>query len=401
MTEWTDRFTDWQDRYREAHDAGDGGAVEALRIEAAALARDLPDTTGEAWAKAADEASAADTPEAARAVFKAAAKAKAIPEPVEPPRRALPAARIQGQPADRVLWMAGQSGAILRAGSVAMLAGEGGIAKSALAGCLAVGVAALQSGEPGTAVAGLFEAVGGPALIVAFEDEAAEVADRLRGLVHSPGYAADQAEADRILGRAHVLDLAGKPVFGPAESGGRVGFYNQRPGRLSGWDDLWAAAREVRPRLIVIDPALAAYVGEPNGAAPVREFLAAVSKEARAIGAGVLIVAHSRKDVRGQRSEADDPFDAGHVAGSGAWHDGARAVMTQTWDNARGQGFRRLALAKANYGPAKMVATMDAVRAGGGAIVGFTAAGGWSEHVPAEPSAGRGKGQAKKAKGYA
>lgn len=393
MTDWNDRFTDWQARFRDAQDAGDAAAIEALRDEAAALAREA-DTTEEAWAAAVNEASAADTPEAARAAFEKARTDKIIPDPVEPPRRALPAARIQGQPADRVLWMAGHSGAILRAGSVAMLAGEGGIAKSALAGGLAAGVAALEDGAPGTAVAGLFDAIGGPALIVAFEDEAAEIADRLRGLVHSPGYATG-AEADRILGRVHVLDLAGKPVYGPAESGGRVGFYNQRPGRLSGWPDIWGAALDVRPRLIVIDPATAAYVGNANEVAAVREFLGAVSGEARAIGAGVLIVAHSRKDVRGIKDkDKDDPFDAGHIAGSGAWHDGARAAMTQTWDNDRGPGFRRLALAKANYGPARLVAKMDAVKDGRGAIVGFTAPGGWSEWEPA-PATSKGAGRKK------
>ena len=61
---------------------------------------------------------------------------------------------------------------------------------------------------------------------------------------------------------------------------------NARPTTLRGWTALWREAAEAGARVIILDPALAAYVGEPNAPAPVREFLAAITREAEQIGAG-------------------------------------------------------------------------------------------------------------------
>ena len=114
---------------------------------------------------------------------------------------------------------------------------------------------------------------------------------------------------------------------------------------MRGWAHLWAAADIIRPAMVVIDPALDAYTGDPNNLAAVREFVSALGAEAAARSCGVLLVAHSRKAARGKDS---DPFDPGQVGGVGAWADAARGVLTLT-----GQGDNRtLAIAKANWGRA-------------------------------------------------
>ena len=163
-----------------------------------------------------------------------------------------------------------------------------------------------------------------------------------------------------------------------------------RPGPLEGWRDLWSAADEIRPKLIVIDPALAAYVGDSNAAAPVREFIGALAHAANAIAAGVLLVAHSTKSARGGQHTRPDPYDPGQVGGSAAWTDGARAALSMTWQGGGDDGprYRCLAISKANYGPAKIWCEAIPIRTGRftcapKAIVGFRAAkAGWQSGTP-------------------
>ena len=87
----------------------------------------------------------------------------------------------------------------------------------------------------------------------------------------------------------------------------------------AGWWNLWSEARRIKPRLIVIDPALAAYVGEANAAAPVREFLTALATEAAQLNTGVLLLAHSNKAARSskhQKPKPEDLLDPGQVGGT-------------------------------------------------------------------------------------
>ena len=136
------------------------------------------------------------------------------------------------------------------------------------------------------------------------------------------------------------------------------------------------------PRLIVIDPVLSAFVGNSNEAAPVREFLSALAVAADEHQCAVLLVAHSTKAARGKDA---DPFDPGKVGGSAAWTDGVRSALILDWDDARGPGERRLAVAKSNYGPARRLMPLKPVRVGNadkankGAVVAFKAAGQWDD----------------------
>lgn len=358
-------------------------------------ARDIPDDFAEGQA-AIDRAVAAGT------VAPGAREAwEAIPEA---PARSVPADSIERGFPSAILGVAGHvpnsnpprewGGALISEGTVAVLSGEGSVAKSGLTCDLAVGIASCVDGYrddeketlhplPG----GLFRAQGGPVLMVTYEDPVSVTALKLQG-------AAKQRDLeDGDLARVHVLDMEGAPLFGPAppvpevdDEGNvtgesRAGFYNQRPEPLPGWRVLWREVERVKPVLVIIDPALAAYVGDAGGVAPVREFLVALTLQARKYRCGVLIVAHSTKAARGAEP---DPLDPGNVAGSAAWFDGVRAVAVMQFDpgSPPDVGLRTLSLPKVNYGHGRIGCIIEPVRLHGGAIVGFDIAGTW-EHLTA------------------
>ena len=312
------------------------------------------------------KAAAADDDQAALLVFRDAAGAAGALRPMP-----VPVPEVTGDRPRRLLSLAGKGGALLSVGGVLLLAGEGGIAKSPLALHVALGMAA-QRLPYGDLHGGLFTGSGGPALIATYEDAAPVVADRLRKLADVAGGLGDALE------QVHVLALAGWPLYGPGEGG----LYNARPAELEGWAVLADAIRSVKPRLVVIDPALAAYAAEANHAAAVREFVTALTLIATQAQCGVLLVAHSTKEARRTARSHYDPFDPGHVAGSTHWTDAARGVLTLTYDQRKDHapGARVLAVSKANYGPARLAVTVDPLRsqakgAGKGEIVGFTGAG--------------------------
>ena len=296
-------------------------------------------------------------------------------------RRAQPLTDIAALLPDRLLAAHGRGGSLVGRGTVAVLAGPGGVGKSALmvsVGCDVAGVGDGIAGNPP-----LFDGENGPVLLATYEDHPSVTAWRAKALAA----ARDGGVTEGALSRVHVLPMTGRPLFGPSDD--RGGLYNARPGPLAGWRDLWTEARRIEPALIVIDPALAAFVGEPNAAAPVREFLGAVGEAASRIGAGVLIVAHSTKAARGNGKNPADPYDPGQVGGSAAWTDGARAALNMTWQGEPGAPFRCLAVAKANYGPARIWCEAAPIRAGRlhgestGAIVGFRATeDGWQAGEP-------------------
>ena len=258
------------------------------------------------------------------------------------------------------------SGAVLAEGAVCLLSGAGGAAKSTLATTLALDVAYggdLADGADGMGkgFSGLFDVRPGPVMVASYEDPAGVSGWRLRELARARG------ATDAALGRIHVAHTAGLPLYGPTDNG----LYNARPEPMRGWAHLWAAADIIRPALVVIDPALDAYTGDPNNLAAVREFVSALGAEAAARSCGVLLVAHSRKAARGKDS---DPFDPGQVGGVGAWADAARGVLTLT-----GQGDNRtLAIAKANWGRAFVLAQLAPVSNDAGALIGFDTDG-WSD----------------------
>ena len=260
----------------------------------------------------------------------------------------------------------GATGAVLSVGSVCLLSGEGGQGKSALARHVAADVAAAPDRDypPRAICGGLFGLFGGgPTVYATWEDPAALVALRLRQLAETRGSAVD---------RVGVIDLAGQPLFGAEPGRG----YNARPVPLEGWRSLQAAVGWARARLLVIDPALSAFVSNANDAAQVREFITALTMLARANGLGVLLLAHSAKAARGRDV---DLLEVGRVGGSTHWVDGARGALTLDWHPSGEAGRRCLTVAKSNWGPSRLTAGLTSVVGEGGAVLGFDVEGRWEE----------------------
>ena len=252
--------------------------------------------------------------------------------------RALKASEIDEQPPPALLTAAGQEGPLLVSGMVVTLSGAGGTGKSHLALQIALQFAAAN--EELSSPDDLWMTAAGPALICTYEDATGQTRKILL-------QQADRLGCPGALERIYVHNLAGLPLFGPPEGSS----YNTRPVHLIGWDMLAEAAKEVKPRLVVIDPALSAYVGEANTAASVREFVVALAQLASQHNAAVLLVAHSTKQARAD----GDPFDPGQVSGSAAWQDAARAGLVLTRND---HDRWTLAISKANYGPSFLLAEL-------------------------------------------
>ena len=308
-----------------------------------------------------------ETPEREKALSDLVKLLKRL-RPPTPEQTFRPVSEISDALPRPILRAKGMSGALLAEGAVCVLSGAGGAAKSTLAGTLALDVAyggeLADDSDSGlaTGFSGLFDVRYGGVLVASYEDPAGLVAWRLRRLAELRGAPAG------VLGRIHVAHMAGLPLYGPPESNG---LYTARPERLRDWYRLWERADRLKPSLVIIDPALDAFVGEGNNLASVREFMSALGAEARERKCGVLLVAHSNKASRGTKGTKNaqpDHFDPGQVGGSSAWTDAARGVLILAGDADE----RKLAIAKANWGRAFVLASLLPVERDA-ALVGFDA----------------------------
>ena len=235
-----------------------------------------------------------------------------------------------------VLWREGEKdGAILSAGDLCILSGAGGAGKSTLALQLAIGAAGAE--YESAPVCGL-SVRKGPVLYASYEDVPAVMFHRGQRIC---GELEDEQKRKKgIPPDVHLAGMFGRPIYGPPN-----GSANDVPGPLDAFRELFDAARRVKARLIVIDPAAAAFSSPKAGVEWVRLFLDALRIEAAEIGCGILLVAHSTKAARNAR-ETGDP---GSVAGSAGWYDAARGVIILHETTNGGEG-PRLEIMKANYG---------------------------------------------------
>ena len=198
---------------------------------------------------------------------------------------------------------------LLASQTVGLLSGEGGCGKSSLTQQLALAAAARTPTGAGLGDIRLAIAPG-PVVIWQLEDRAALVLHRLRAT----------AELWNI--NPEALDqVAVVAADDTAELWRSADFDRTQHGPTEAFAALAADIATVRPRLVIIDPALCAVLCAPSDAATVRAFVATV---ARLVGpnAAVLIVAHSTKEAR-----ANAEGGPGVVSGSAAWYDAARLVI--------------------------------------------------------------------------
>ena len=229
--------------------------------------------------------------------------------------------------------------AVLSVGEVAILSGAGGHGKSTVTLSVASAAAdAAANQQPYGCVCGLRVAPG-PVVVVSYEDAPARIAHRLTWMKDS------KQVTDRIL-----LWPDPKPLWQAAVESVESKANDRARHRL------WRAIREADARLVIVDPVSAALADvSTSETAPVRAFLRELTREAapdeaaRWRGAGVLLVAHDTKGSRDAARRGEDP-GAGVVAGSAAWFDGARGVLSLMRDPASDSNDRLLECVKANYG---------------------------------------------------
>ena len=265
-------------------------------------------------------------------------------------------------------------GCVLPVGEVAVLAGAGGQGKSRLSLQIALAAASTMEGHrarpfervgasglrPGALVPGAgdaIEVVGGPVVLLGWEDRAQWVRWRLREIAkwRAGGGVVD---SDRL-----SFACVDRPLF-QVSAGDRR---DALPVATSTYAGLWKRVGEVGARVVIVDPAALALECPGFDPAPVGRFMSRLRADALDHGAGVLLVAHSTKAARGKAADDDDP---GVVSGSASWWDRARCVLVLKRE---GDGVWRLRVAKSNY--AKSDEPGEGVRltddGGGGRPVAF------------------------------
>ena len=258
---------------------------------------------------------------------------------------------------DAVLWRDQGPGpderkvdAVLSVGEVAILASAGGLGKSLLTLAVAVEAAtAAQDGREYGNACGL-RVRPGAVVLVSYEDSPARIGNRLHWF------------AKTAPERLHLWANP-EPLFQTdPENRGAVT-------RCAAWPQLWEEIKAARPSLVIVDPVSAALAdADTSQTGPARTFLREVSQEAETAGCGVLVVAHDTKDARNQAKAGQDP-GAGAVAGTAAWYDGARGVLTLVPHPVKDA--RLLVCIKANYGRTGWGAELTERRNEGGKFRGL------------------------------
>ena len=247
---------------------------------------------------------------------------------------------IEGERRETLLAAHGQGGNLLAPGGVCILAGDGGLGKSTLAGEIAL---AFATGRGMNGVLDVRPAAG-RVLWVAFEEYADLIRDRTEVLAKNR----DGVEA---LSRISVLEMPPVwPLYGPAPGAFRSG----ESAPLAGWAELESAAAEKRPGLIIIDPLAAACVSDLIDMTAVRGFLDRIAGLGARCGGGILLIAHSSK----AGAASDDPLSEGRLAGARQWLQGCRGVLGVDWWPGV-PGARRLTVIKANNGPAQIAIRLN------------------------------------------
>ena len=266
-----------------------------------------------------------------------------------------------------ILKAKGEPGSLLNAGEVAILSGMGAAGKSTLTVGLALELTVLGAGVRGE-VCGAFEAEGGLVLVVGYEDRLGIVGRRGKRFADYMDHGKSERLFHTALQQVEIMEMR-SPIFGPDPY---TPLYNARPTTLEGWQELRDRARSVEPHLIVLDPALCAYVGDATSPPPVSEFILTLRDLAEEFDCGVILVSHGTKSARGGGRRKIDPDDPGQVMGTGSWTDRPRCTMTIR-PGPLGQSI--LTVYKANYGRQRIFLPLDPLLDNGGQLIGFSGKG--------------------------
>ena len=392
------------DRWSAATERGDPDELRAATRAVLAVAKELqPNPRSEAEAAVAgaiaEAVSASDDATAIAALAKIRAEhLEHVVGSDDDARVAVPVPAITGAYPPPVLRLASKGGSVLSEGSVAIVSGAGGAGKSTLVGHLALAVAMGPEVSDGRSRlsrlhGAMFDAPcgGRPVRYLSHEDEAPVVRDALLELARAIDEGED-GDAHEALKRVFVMEMLGRPIFGPTDRGSASGLYNARPGPLDGWADLARAVESVGPTLVIVDPVLAAYVGDSVSVPAVREFLGALARLARAYRFGILLIAHSTKAAR----KSGGPMDPGQIGGTDHWTSGVRGTLVLSNDETRAG--RVLPCPKSNRGPDRLMIRLDAIPGGQRQPVGFRAADdhGWRPSPAPEKETGGSNGHARR-----
>jgi RecA-family ATPase len=225
--------------------------------------------------------------------------------------------------------------------TVTLLTGDGGTGKSTLALQLAVATAT------GTAWLGQTMAPG-RVIVMAAEDDEDELHRRLDQICIGLGLGLD------TLDDLHLWPMADQDaVMGVEARDGRIEATDR-------WFELLAAARAVKPSLVILDSLADIYGGNENIRSQVRQFVALMRRLAIMTGGAVLALSH--------------PSLAGMSSGSGssgstAWSNSVRSriYLTKPDDPDADPDLRVLSLKKSNY--ARAQADMRLRREAGGFVL--------------------------------
>lgn len=214
---------------------------------------------------------------------------------------------------------------LIPGGTVTMFTGDGGSGKSTLALQLAVATAA------DAPWLGRSPKVG-PVLYVSAEDDLDELHRRCIEIARGMG-----VELSALVD-LHLWPVADADALLATEgAGGKLA-----PTRF--WSRIEAAAVEVAPVLIVLDPLADLFGGNENDRSQARQFISMIRRLAMKTGAAVLLISHP--------SQHGMTYKTG-TSGSTAWSNSVRSRLYLTRPDGEDPDLRVLGLMKANYGAAQ------------------------------------------------
>ena len=207
-------------------------------------------------------------------------------------------------------------------GAVTLLSGDGGVGKSALAKQLSLSCA-LGANWLGRRV------IGGPVIGLYAEDDEDECGRRLIRI--AAGERLDLAAASDLLIIASEQLHSGAALATSSE--GKVS-------RTALFEQLAQLVDEVRPALIVLDPAAEIAGIDENRRSEVAAFMRLLNGLAASSGAAIVLISHP--SLTGMNSGSG-------LSGSTAWNNSVRSRLYLTAPDQNDPDARRLALVKSNY----------------------------------------------------